>query len=128
MSYNPNRTPLIIKNYVLTLNTSNNPYYTPTTGKTFRLLRLWINVTNDVTQTTAGNVILSVKDETTTLIQHSFAVPASGGTITPGASFHAYDFGSEGLLFAAANDTLRMQLNNTINSGRVIVTIAGTEQ
>lgn len=122
------RTPNIFKTVAATA-AGNTALWTPTTGKKFRLMRFMIQLTEDAKQAVAGNITVTFQDNTTGI---NFAVdvwvPASSGS-NVGDAYHTdwIDFGN-GILSAAANNVLNVNLSAALTAGNVRVNVCGTEE
>lgn len=122
------RTPDTFKTFPVTAS-GNTAVWTPAAGKKFRLMRYCIAVTGNAAQSSAGVVTIKFQDGTTDVgLNHSAFVPATAGT-TMGSDFNTgwVDLGN-GILSAAANNVLNLNLTATLTNGNARVTVAGTEE
>jgi hypothetical protein len=101
--------------------------WTPTSGKKFRLMRYMIGVTGDLAAGTGTEVDVVLRDSTTaTAAALSFWASATAGA-TPGFNSGWVDLGN-GILSAAANNVLNINLSAALTSGKVRVVACGTEE
>ncbi len=108
----------------------NTAVWTPTSGKKFRLLRYQVEMTENATLGTAAVLTISFQDATTAIpIAHDVWVPSAAGTsIGDGYSSGWIDLGGLGVLSAAANNALNVNLSAAVTAGNVRVNVAGTEE
>jgi hypothetical protein len=110
----------------------NSTVWTPSTGKRFRLLRYCIEVTAEASKvTTAGILAIALQDSTTDMgLTHSVYLPSTSVATTPGLCYSTgwVDLGGIGFLSAAADNVLNVNLAFPLNSGKVRVRAAGTEE
>lgn len=120
------RAPNVFKSVVST-GTGNTPVWTPTSGKKFRLLRVWMDVTADAAAATAGPVTLSLLDNATQMgIARSAYVPATAGS---SAAYQLFmDLGPDGIISATLNNVLNFTMSKALTSGTARIVVAGTEE
>lgn len=123
-------TPAVFKSASATA-TGNTAVWTPTTGKKFRLLRFSIELTANAIQTVAGVITVSFQDATTGIgISKDVYVPTViiGSAIGVGYESGWISLGDLGILSAAANNVLNVNLTTALTGGNVRVNTAGTEE
>lgn len=102
--------------------------WTPATGKKFRLMRYMALVTGDASLAVAGELTIRLLDNATGIGQrHIVNLPAAAGT---GPTLYVspwIDLGN-GILSAAINQTLNINLSAALASGLVSVICCGTEE
>lgn len=119
------RIPNIFKTATATAS-GNTALWTPTTGKKFRLMRLVFQLTGNAAQSVAGVLTIDLQDNTTsTNISFSAFVPGVAGTTF--ADYQYIDLGN-GILSAAANNVLNINLSSALTSGNVRIIAMGTEE
>lgn len=114
---------------VTTTQNSNVAVWTPASGKRFRLLRLWFDVTGNAAVAAAGPVTISLLDSSTQMgIARSVFLPATAGTVGGNLATLSADLGPLGILSSAANNVLNVLLGSALTSGVVRVAVQGTEE
>jgi hypothetical protein len=108
--------------------------WTPTTGKKFRLMRLLVMVPTNCTLAARGIETIKLRDATTDLnvtfdVWLGQTAPVEAAGTPPYPAFHSgwIDLGN-GILSAAANNVLNVNLGTVLASGNVRVTACGTEE
>ncbi|MFL6144514.1 MAG: hypothetical protein ACJ72N_21960 [Labedaea sp.] len=126
--FNRERTPAAFKANSATL-AGNSALWTPAAGKKFRLLRYMVVVTGDAAQAVAGTFLVQLLDGAagSTAQAHYCFIP--GAALNGATLYHSgwIDLGN-GILSAAANNVLNMNLQNALTSGKVLVIACGTEE
>ena len=125
----PLRTPSIFKSAVATAS-GNTAVWTPTTGKKFRLLRFMLVLTDEAAQAVAGDITVKFQDATTDIgISLPVYVPAAaiGSPIGEAWTSGWIDLGN-GIVSAAANNVLNINLSAALTGGTFGVLTAGTEE
>jgi hypothetical protein len=122
------RTPEVFKTVTATAS-GDTSLWTPETGKKFRLMRYMIQVTADAASTLATDFTIVLRDATTaTPFAFSVFVPSVSGTgfgNTAGTGW--VDLGN-GILSAAANNKLNLNLSAALTAGTVRAVVAGCEE
>jgi hypothetical protein len=122
------RTPTVFKRVTATA-TGSTAIWTPGTGNKFRLLAYRIQVTADATLAAAGRLTISLLDSATDIAQDLVAaVPAAGLTVGDDYDSGWTQLGYFGILSAAANNVLNVNLSAALTAGLVNVLVAGTEE
>ena len=107
----------------------NTALWTPTSGKKFRLMRLIIDFTANVSQSAGGVITLTFQDSTTGLpISFDVFVPTAAVTTTQGGYTSGWIDLGNGILSAAANNVLNVNLSAALATGNARVTACGTEE
>ena len=123
------RTPAIFKSAVATAS-GNTAVWTPTTGKKFRLMRFMIVLTDEAVRAVAGDITVKFQDATTDIgVSFPVYVPATaiGSPIGEAWTSGWIDLGN-GILSAAANNVLNINLSAALTAGTFGVLVAGTEE
>ena len=123
------RTPGKFKSAVATAS-GNTAVWTPTTGKKFRLMRFMLVLTDEAAQGVAGDITVKFQDATTDIgISLPVYVPAAaiGSPIGEAWTSGWIDLGN-GILSAAANNVLNINLSAALTGGTFGVLTAGTEE
>ncbi len=122
------RTPAIFKTATATAS-GDTALWTPTSGKKFRLMRYQMQITADAATSGGADIDIVLRDSTTALAAaYSVFVPATAGTtFNNGTRTEWVDLGN-GILSAAANNVLNINLSAALTSGKVRVVVAGTEE
>lgn len=103
--------------------------WTPASSKKFRLMRYQIQMTADAATSGGAVVDVVLRDATTaTSAAYSVYVPAAGGTAFGNSATSGWVDLGHGILSAAVNNVLNMNLSATLTSGKVRVVVAGTEE
>jgi len=121
------RTPTVFKR-VSTAATGSTALWTPGAGNKFRLLKLYIQVTATAVLAVAGDLTISLLDSATDIaMDFIVSIPAAG--LTAGDDFSQFiDLGTFGILSAAANNVLNVNLSAALTAGHVNVIAMGTEE
>lgn len=102
--------------------------WTPTSGKKFRLMRYRVEVTNSATAASPGDMDIIFKDASTSMAAaHSVSIPSSAAGGIGSWDSGWIDLGN-GILSAAANNVLNVDLSFALTAGKVRVMCAGTEE
>lgn len=107
----------------------NTPVWTPAAGKKFRLMRFYLELTENVIRAAAGVVTIKFQDATTDLnIAFDVWVPAAA-LATTGNEWQSgwIDIGN-GILSAAANNVLNVNLSAALTGGNLRAFVCGTEE
>ena len=122
------RGPAIFKTATATAS-GDTALWTPTSGKKFRLMRFKIEATADAATSGGASIDVVLRDSTTaTAAAMSFYAPATSVTTTPGRISSGWVDLGNGLLSAAANNVLNINLSAALTSGKVRVVCCGTEE
>jgi hypothetical protein len=108
----------------------NTAIWTPGSGNKFRLLKLFIEVTDNASLAAGGVLTIDIQDATTsTNITFSVFVPQTAVTtvIGDGAEIQV-DLGSLGILSAAANNVLNVNLSSALVTGVCRIIAQGVEE
>lgn len=107
----------------------NTALWTPAAGKKFRLLRYLVEVTGNASFAVAAVLTITLFDGAAgvTNLVHDVYIPAIAGII-PGANYNSgwIDLGN-GVLSAAANNALNINLSAALATGNVRIIACGTE-
>jgi hypothetical protein len=107
----------------------NTVLWTPASGKSFRLQRYLVEVTQNASQTAGGVLTISFQDGTSPLpIAHDVYVPSTALKVFTPYSSGWIDLGSNGLLSSAPGNVLNVNLSAGLNAGNVRVIACGVEQ
>lgn len=121
------RVPTVFKTATATAS-GDTALWTPAAGKKFRLMRYRIEVTNDAATSGGADIDVVLRDATTaTAAAMSLYVPAVSGTALGAASTGWVDLGN-GILSAANNNVLNINLSAALTAGKVRVVACGTEE
>jgi hypothetical protein len=121
------RTPNTFKTATATAS-GNTALWTPTSGKKFRLMGYAIYVPGDVATTGGGEIDVTFQDSSTGLgFGFTFFAPAAS-TSTAGATHSGFVVLGNGILSSAANNVLNVNLSAALSSGKIRVTVLGTEE
>lgn len=127
-SFDRLRTPNIFRTATATTS-GNTTLWTPTAGKKFRLMRYKVIVTNDAAQSAAGNISIDLRDASTSMNQtFDVFIPATAATTMGGGWQSGWIDLGNGILSAAADNVLNINLNAALTSGKVRVLVAGTQE
>jgi hypothetical protein len=123
------RTPTVYKS-VTTAAAGNTAVWTPGSGNKFRLLRFKVQVTANASLAAAGILTVTFQDATTGInLTHNWWFPAAAGAAQNLAYDSGWiDLGQFGVLSAAANNALNVNLSAALSSGEVSVIACGTEE
>jgi len=128
-TYTTLRTPNVFKTAAASAS-GNTALWTPTSGKKFRLMRLIVTVPANVSLAAGAVFTISFQDATTAMpLAFDIYVPTTAVTTTAGVAFSSgwIDLGN-GLLSAAANNVLNVNLSAALATGTCRVTAAGVEE
>lgn len=107
----------------------NTPIWTPTTGKSFRLLKYMIEGTLNIAQANQGVVTISFQDGTSPIpLAHDVFVSSNALRYNVTYSTGWIDLGGTGFLSNTANNVLNVNLNATLTAGNFRITVCGTEE
>lgn len=122
------RTPNIFKTATGTVS-GNTAIWTPTSGKKFRIMRVMLEVTANVSITSGGLLEITLQDATTptniaalSLYAPSAAATNAGVIRTPWVELQ------NGYLSSAANNVLNMNLSAALVTGEARCVVCGTEE
>jgi hypothetical protein len=121
------RVPTTVRTAAVTA-TGTTTLWTPAGGKKFRLMRALVLLAGNAA--TAGGAVLTVelRDGATPVgLTYDVYVPAAGGTTVGGWTPGWVDLGN-GVLSAAANNVLGVNLSAALSAGTVRVVVCGTEE
>lgn len=123
------RTPTVFRRIAATA-TGSTALWTPGTGNKFRLLRLFVEITNDAKAAAAADLVIKLLDSATDInIDFMCFIPtAAATTLGPGYSTGWIDLGSFGILSAAINNVLNVNLSFALTGGSVNVIACGVEE
>jgi hypothetical protein len=104
--------------------------WTPGTGNKWRLLKLYVEVTQNASLAAGGVLTITFLDTAAAVpIAFDVFVPTTAVTTTTGAALDVeLDLGAFGILSAAANNTFRVNLSSALVTGNVRVNAMGTEE
>lgn len=122
------RTPNIFKT-VATAALGATALWTPAAGKKFRLMRYMVTVTDQATQAAPGTVTITHLDAAADILQtHDVYVPAVA-LVNSGSLYNSgwIDLGN-GILSAAINQVLNVNLSAALTAGTVRCLCCGTEE
>lgn len=110
--------------------TGNTAVWTPAANNKFRLLGFKIQVSADATTVGGARITIGLQDATTDLgLSHIVFVPAAAGTALNGGYDSGFvPLGSFGILAAAVNDVLNVNLSAALSTGVVNVIAMGVEE
>jgi hypothetical protein len=109
----------------------NTAAWTPGSGNKFRLLAYRIILTDNVATSGGAVITVSFQDSTTGMpIAHDVYVPAAAIAAPVGAAYDSgfVSLGSFGILSAAANNVLNVNLSAALSAGNARIQVAGTEE
>jgi hypothetical protein len=123
------RTPTVFRTVSATAS-GNTAIWTPGSGNKFRLLKLFIQVTDNASLASGGVLTVDIQDSsTTTNITFSVFVPTTAVTTTIGDGAEIQlDLGQFGILSAAANNVLNVNLSSALATGVCRIIAMGTEE
>jgi hypothetical protein len=123
------RTSTVFKQ-VSTAATGNTAIWTPGSGNKFRLLKFKIQVTANASLAAAGILTVTLEDAAVALaLAHEWWLPAAAGASQSLAYDSGwFDLGKFGILSAAANNALNVNLSAALATGAVNVLVCGTEE
>lgn len=121
------RVPTVVKTVAATAS-GNTALWTPTSGKKFRLQRYRVELSGDATISGGGVLTVKFQDATTDVpVAHSVYVPSVAANLLAGWQSGWIDLGN-GVLSAAANNVLNVNLSAALASGTCRVVACGTEE
>jgi hypothetical protein len=122
------RTPSIFKTVQATAS-GNTAVWTPTSGKKFRLMRIFVQITDNASLASGAVLTVDLRDSnTSTNITFDIFVPTTAVTTVIGDGMDQFlDLGN-GILSAAANNVLNVNLSAACATGNVRVIAMGTEE
>jgi hypothetical protein len=126
--YSKARTPTVFKVVTATA-AGSTALWTPGTGNKFRLLAWRIVISQTTTLAAAGDEVIKLLDSATDIAQDvTVRIAAAAGT--SGALYDSgwQQLGTFGVLSAAANNVLNVNLGTACATGGVQVLVAGTEE
>jgi hypothetical protein len=123
------RSPSIFKTVQATAS-GNTTVWTPTSGKKFRLLKLFVEVTDNASLASGAVLTINFQDATTSInISFDVFVPTTAVTTVVGDGLEQeLDLGNFGILSAAANNVLNVNLSAALATGNCRVIAMGTEE
>jgi hypothetical protein len=123
------RTPTVFKQATATA-LGATALWTPGAGNKFRILKFKIQVTADATLAAAGEQVIELTDAATVLpLTHIVWIPAAAGAVLNDEYDSGWiDLGQFGILSAAANNVLNINLGTALATGKVNVIVCGTEE
>lgn len=127
--YSAARTPTVFRQ-TSTTSSGATTLWTPATGNKFRLLRFKIQITSDATLSVAGDLTLSLLDNASDIaLSHIVFVPSTATPNIAGDYDSGWiDLGTFGILSAAVNNPLKINLSSALTAGKVNVIVCGTEE
>lgn len=102
--------------------------WTPAAGKKFRLMGYQIQLTANAAVAAGAVVHIDLFDGATFLTRHSFFVPTTAVTTTPGAYTTPWIDLGNGFLSSAANNGLSITLSAALTSGEASIVASGSEE
>ena len=126
--YSKTRTPTVFKQLTATA-AGNTAIWTPGTGNKFRLLKLMVQVRPDAFLAAAGVLTITLEDAATALplVFYVFLPAAAPASEIQPLVTDWIDLGFFGILSAAANNALNVNLSAAVTNG-VNVIVCGTEE
>jgi hypothetical protein len=126
--YSKTRTPTVFKQLTATA-AGNTAIWTPGSGNKFRLLKLLVQVRPDAFLAAAGILVITLEDAATTLpfVFYVFLPAAAPATEIQPLITPWIDLGFFGILSAAANNALNVNLSAAVTNG-INVIVCGTEE
>lgn len=126
-SYEPLRTPTVFKTVKLT---ATGNVWTPASGKRFRILHVFWQVTGEATLAAAGDLDVQFQDGAGNNIGIAFTtyVPANPVTSAFGDVTDQIDLHGNGYLSTTANNILVANLSAALTAGAVRINVEGTEE
>jgi hypothetical protein len=127
--WNKMRAPTVFRTVSATAS-GNTAIWTPGSGNKFRLLQLFIQVSDNASLAAGGVLVVDIQDATTsTNITFSVFVPTTAVTtvIGDGAEI-SLNLGAFGILSAAANNVLNVNLSSALATGVCRIIAMGTEE
>lgn len=123
------RTPTVFKTVQATAS-GDTAVWTPGTGNKFRILAFRVESTANASQVSGGVITVLFRDNTTAMpLAVDIFVPTAAVTTNQGAYDSGWiQLGSFGILSAAANNALNVNLSAAFATGNVRVMVAGVEE
>lgn len=123
------RTPTVFKTIQATAS-GNTAVWTPGTGNKFRLLKLFVQLTDNASLASGAVLTISLQDSTTAMpIAFDVFVPTTAVTTTIGDGLEQeLDLGDFGIQSAAANNVLNVNLSAALATGNARIIAMGTEE
>jgi hypothetical protein len=123
------RAPTVFKTAQATAS-GNTAVWTPGSGNKFRLLKVFVELTDNASLASGAVLTISFQDATTAInIAFDVFVPTTAVTTVIGDGLEQeLDLGDFGILSAAANNVLNVNLSATLSTGNVRVIAMGTEE
>lgn len=123
------RMPTVFKTVQATAS-GNTAVWTPGSGNKFRLLKTFVQITNNASLAAAAVLTISLQDSSTGMpVAVDVFVPTTAVTTTVGTGVTTtLDLGQFGILSAAANNVLNVNLSATLVTGNVRIVTMGTEE
>src|SRR6266705_2931596 len=120
MAYQPSPSPTIFKTAQATA-AGSTVLWTPTTGKRFQLLRYLIVITDNATQAAPGTLTVKLLDAAADIAQNHDTFVPTVGLLNSGALYTSgwIDLGSLGIVSAAINQVLNINLSAALTGGNV---------
>ena len=127
--WSKSRTPTVF-NTVQATASGNTAVWTPGSGNKFRLLKLFVQVTANASLASGGVLTISFQDSSTSInIAFDVFVPTTAVTTVIGDGLdQELDLGYFGVLSAAANNVMNVNLSSALATGNVRVITMGTEE
>jgi hypothetical protein len=123
------RTPTVFKTVQATAS-GNTAVWTPGSGNKFRLLKVFVELTDNASIASGAVVTISFQDSSTAMpIAFDVFIPTTAVTTVIGDGLEQeLDLGAFGILSAAANNVLNVNLSTVLATGNVRVIAMGTEE
>ena len=123
------RAPTVFKTVQATAS-GNTAVWTPGSGNKFRLLKLFVELTDNASLASGGVLTISFQDATTAMpIAFDVFVPTTAVTTTIGDGLEQQlDLGDFGIQSATANNALNVNLSAALVTGNVRVIAMGSEE
>lgn len=120
----------VFKRFQTTSSASNATVWTPATGKKFRLIKLIIEFSENVSTAGSNNAAYEMLDGGTLILPSTgiFFIPTAAVTTGYGNQRVVFDYGPNGILSAAANNVLGFTLSSALATGVCTVFTMGTEE
>lgn len=123
------RTPTVFRSVTTIVAAGSTPLWTPAAGNKFRLLRYIIEISANATLAAAGVLTIKLLDGAGDIAQNHIAfIPAAAGTLEAIDIIPEIDLGQFGILSAAANNVLNVNLSAALTAGSIAVLAMGTEE
>lgn len=121
------RTPTVFKHGLITA-AGNTTIWTPTSGKKFRLMRFAVGIGGSATLGAAGVETITFTDSGTGIPGVRFDVQVSNAAVTGEEFWSGWIDWANGVLSAAANNPLQVNLGTAFTAGGATVMVAGCEE